>query len=281
MKTPAIIASLTAVGSLAYATGQRNLNEPAPSHGTPSVWSSQSIDGRPNSAATVPNEEERIQATFRMLQGSTAQTCATAAWFDPTPLIFDASCGAPVLTPVGVADVNADGTSDNFQANGIALIYGGIWFGYSDIRIMPPSTCLKHFQVHVDATGPRSDSTSVWTTPDSWADQIWNELGLGNDTDGCVDSWGVTAEILGWADCDGDKDLDIVVRLKAYHRPRTIVSGSCTEVEPIRYVIDRYHWFRNVGYEHASPPRTADLNGDGRVDGADLGMLMVAWGPNP
>jgi hypothetical protein len=28
-------------------------------------------------------------------------------------------------------------------------------------------------------------------------------------------------------------------------------------------------------------PRSADLNGDGRVDGADLADQLVAWGPQP
>jgi hypothetical protein len=28
-------------------------------------------------------------------------------------------------------------------------------------------------------------------------------------------------------------------------------------------------------------PRSADINGDGRVDGADLSEQLVAWGPNP
>jgi hypothetical protein len=279
MKTPAIIASLSIVGSLAYATGQRHLVEPASTQGTPSALRIRSVDQVASSPDMVPNDEERIRATFGLLQGIPAQTCATAAWFDPTPLTFDASCGTPFLTPIDVADVNGDGMADRCQRSPIALIYGGPWFGYSDIRIMPASTCLKHFQVHVDATGPRSDSTSVWTTPESWAEQIWNELGISNDTDGCVDSWGVTAEILGWADCDGDKDLDVVVRLQAYHRPRAIVAGSCSEVEPIRYVIDRYHWFRNTGYEKPAQPLAADINGDGRVDGADLGMLLIAWGP--
>jgi hypothetical protein len=40
-------------------------------------------------------------------------------------------------------------------------------------------------------------------------------------------------------------------------------------------------WFENIGYEASQPPLAADLNGDGQVNGADLGLLLVAWGPNP
>ncbi len=281
MKAPAIIASLTIVGSLAYANGQRNLHEPALRQGTLSGLRSRLVDQGATSTDIISNDEERIQASLSMLQGSPGETCASDSWFDPTPLAFDATCGPPAVTPTQFADVNLDGIVERFQGSSIPLISGGPLVGMQDIRLQPEITCLSYRHVQVDAAGPRSVSTSILATPATWAAQLWNELGISNDADGCIDSWIVGAEILGWADCDGDRDLDIVLRLTAYHRPRAIVAGSCSEVEPIRYVIDRYHWFRNTGYEKPAQPLAADINGDGRVDGADLGMLLVAWGPTP
>ena len=59
---------------------------------------------------------------------------------------------------------------------------------------------------------------------------------------------------------DGDGDLDYLVVL-------SLSSGR------------RQVWFENTGFEKPAPPVAADLNRDGRVDGADLGMLLIAWGP--
>lgn len=277
MKTPAIIIA-TIAGSFVYAAGQQNSTRQAPRLSAPTAididWS-ENLD--PQSG--VDMHAERIRKSLRMASGSTATTCGSAIWFDPTPLSFDASCGQPVVSPIGTADVNGDGIEENFESSSIPLIFGGPWVGMADVQIQPlVNNRLKHFEVVVGATGPRSTATSVLSTPDAWASQLWNELGIGSDTDGCVDSWIVGAEPLGWADCDGDGDLDLVLRLTAYHRPRGIVSGVCQEVDPIGYPIDRYHWLRNVGFERASPPIAADLNRDGSVDGVDLGILLASWG---
>jgi hypothetical protein len=40
-----------------------------------------------------------------------------------------------------------------------------------------------------------------------------------------------------------------------------------------------YFWLENTGFHHARAV-PADLNHDGKVNGADLGLLLVAWGPN-
>jgi hypothetical protein len=42
----------------------------------------------------------------------------------------------------------------------------------------------------------------------------------------------------------------------------------------------RQIWFENIGYEKPIPPLAADLNGDGWVNGLDLGLLLGAWGTN-
>ena len=65
----------------------------------------------------------------------------------------------------------------------------------------------------------------------------------------------------GWHDCDHDGDLDLVYLLNA-----TLPDGS------------RQIWFENIGYEKPAPPLPADINGDGRVNGADLGLVLAAWG---
>jgi hypothetical protein len=36
-------------------------------------------------------------------------------------------------------------------------------------------------------------------------------------------------------------------------------------------------WLENTGFQHSNPI-AADLNRDGRVDGADLSLVLYAWG---
>jgi hypothetical protein len=63
---------------------------------------------------------------------------------------------------------------------------------------------------------------------------------------------------------DGDGDLDYLIILY-------VESASSNALQQV--------WFENIGFEKPAPPIAADINGDGRVDGADLGMLLIAWGP--
>jgi hypothetical protein len=65
---------------------------------------------------------------------------------------------------------------------------------------------------------------------------------------------------------DGDRDLDLVVQVESG-------AGSCCSAE--------IYYLANIGYEKPAPPVAADINRDGRVDGADLGKLLLAWGPVP
>jgi hypothetical protein len=76
----------------------------------------------------------------------------------------------------------------------------------------------------------------------------------------------LNSQLAGWRDMDGDGDLDYIVWVYAYNS----TSGTNGQI-----------WFENVGYEKPAPPLAADINRDGRVDGADLGMLLIAWGPTP
>jgi len=72
----------------------------------------------------------------------------------------------------------------------------------------------------------------------------------------------------GWRDIDVDGDLDLIAE-------------AALEYQGVSGYFGLDIWFENTGYEKPAPPIAADLNRDGKVDGADLGMLLVAWGPNP
>lgn len=69
---------------------------------------------------------------------------------------------------------------------------------------------------------------------------------------------------------------------------------SLSAQAPIAGITDWNTWLRlhevapisewvtvTIGYLEASEQTEGDLNGDGRVDAADLGLFLAAWGPNP
>jgi hypothetical protein len=68
----------------------------------------------------------------------------------------------------------------------------------------------------------------------------------------------------GLRDVDHDGDLDLVAKVG-------------------RLVSDQFEfgfaWVENTGFHHQRV--AADINRDGRVDGADLGLVLVSWGTNP
>jgi hypothetical protein len=69
----------------------------------------------------------------------------------------------------------------------------------------------------------------------------------------------VRVYLLGWLDADLDGDLDLIAWV----------------------YIDSFgsnYWFENIGYQK-QPHLVGDLNADGKVNGADLGTLLVNWTP--
>ena len=64
----------------------------------------------------------------------------------------------------------------------------------------------------------------------------------------------------GWTDCDGDNDLDLIY----------VFSGARSD----GVGFDLWGWLENTGFQHTAPLE-GDLNHDGQVDNADVGVLLL------
>jgi hypothetical protein len=251
MKTPAIIASLTIVGSLAFAAGNESVTSPGERN------PDQRSDAR-------TRESPRISTT-------TASDCPTGepvVWFSPIPQLVPCSNGSAqlpfVTAQLGPVDVNDDGIiefwgrlSGPFSSPDVVLngsptgIPSKIWVNRLDPLTRAPTTIRdsvvivpSDFGNWVLANFPGTTSASV-------------RLSDSEDPAGLVNTAGLR-------DMDGDGDLDYLIILY-------VESASSNALQQV--------WFENIGFEKPAPPIAADINGDGRVDGADLGMLLIAWGP--
>ena len=108
MKTPAIIASLTVVGSIAFAAGNGSAT---------------------SAAAQIPGQRSEAR-TRESLQGQTmtASDCPAGEpviWFSPTPRLVpcgDDSPQLPLLTAqIGPVDVNSDGKSEFWRFDSVSF----------------------------------------------------------------------------------------------------------------------------------------------------------------
>jgi hypothetical protein len=254
MKTPAIIASLTIVGSIAYAAGQgvAGKQSPAMPRGT-----------------RAHSMQQEMPAMAGIAKGAEAD-CPPGdplGWLSQVPQIIQCATNANsflVAVNGSAVDVNGDGVLEYYGRvpfDGTDIVINGIpsqatqslWFNRIDHSTQLPTAIRDSLEVvppslgqWVLATFPAATSASV-----SLADVV---------------DWNFGTNISGWRDMDGDGDLDYLARLY-------VAEGASSFTMQI--------WFENIGFEKPAPPVAADLNRDGRVDGADLGMLLVAWGPNP
>jgi hypothetical protein len=245
MKTPAIISSLTVVGSLAYAAG---------SHGTAGKQSPVMPSG-----AQAHAMQERMPNDA---MSTTSVPCPPPVqWLSTTPRFFD-PCDTALYPEIGVqkleaADVNGDGLAESIALSGnsgelLVTNDGGTHSSQNPTKLLRLCTTA-------DGGDTRLESQVVFTLDTQAAgNAIRNRFpgvsGVMSNAQGIG---------TGWLDCDGDGDLDLVLYLNGY-----LPNGT------------RQIWFENIGYEKPIPPLAADLNGDGWVNGLDLGLLLGAWGTN-
>ena len=243
MKTPAIIASLTVAGSIAFAAGQQSGGKPSPP--------------MPSGAPAHFMQEEMPEARMAQAAGGCQSKGADKIWFTtvhplPTYCYFPAQGYT--------ADINGDGTPEYMLSVGGYLIVNGqeeqnaCLGSVSEVTIQQGNLAASYSCVVASAAVT------------AYARAVFPQAL-------CVEFTGGFSGSLRDMDADGDLDLIGIIRVSLVGE-----SGYCNStMETDR----RYIWIENTGYERPVPPVAADLNRDGKVDGADLGMLLLAWGPNP
>ena len=247
MKTPAIIASLTVVGSIAYATG------------------SQGLAGK-QSPVMPSGSQGRFMQEEMLVSSSVSSDCPTGIrldWFSPVPHRIGCT-GQYMTTPLvadsgAVQDVNGDGAREYWytQSGSVIVIQDG------SVTQVPDEHC--------DIVISRLEtvaSTTVWdrvrVVPQDFG--AWVQSQVPNCGWASIYFWWGQSGFHGWRDVDGDGDLDFVAYV-AFSYPGNGNGGGAFQV-----------WFENIGYQK-QPHLIGDLNADGKVNGADLGTLLVNWTP--
>lgn len=218
-------------------------------------------------------------------------SCDQDGWFDPAPRRFLPDCGgtlrAPACLPVSPADVDGDGKEEVFTANPGLL--------YQNDAVTETFPLLIAHGITRSPAGVAARTTDVlqsagvanWSVPmvggTDWS--VSPPPGYSGDCRG--EKWLVDIRILGWLDCDEDGDLDLVAQVYVWREDLCWCCGCCQYCWPCTWTA-RYPnmvgeaftqapiWFENI-----RPPNRvadADLNHDGVVDGADLGILLNSWG---
>ncbi len=265
MKTPAIIASLTVVGSIAFAAGQdRVISRPIP-------------QAKPTLTEATTPPEQRL--------GADSGPCDPEQWFDPTPREFLAGCGTLATLPLSPADVNADGIPEILVPIGLTATQefiavlapnnDSMWCGIYQPATSVPVDILQWLNLKVTSEGATPNSRAVCNLPTSFGDFFRARLPDPGGAGWCTYSWEVRGKILGWLDCDADGDLDLVIRMTTYKMNSHRVNSYCVcDPETLQSQISV--WLENTGFQRNN--LLGDLDGDGRVDGSDLGVLLANWG---
>lgn len=270
MKTPAIIASLTVAGSIAFAAGQQSGGKQSPA--------------MPSGAQAHSMQEEMPQA--RTNQSVSAQGCEAENWFDPTPREFLSGCGTLATLPLSPADVNADGIPEILTPIGVSTNMefvavlapnnDSMWCGIYQPAVSVQVDVLQWLNLQVTADGAKPNSRVVCRLPVSFGESFRSRLPDAGGAGWCTYSWEVRGRLLGWLDCDADGDLDLVMRITTYKMNSRRVGASC-ECTPNDTIGYTDIWLKNIAFEPNQ--LVGDLDGDGRVDGSDLGRLLANWGP--
>ena len=254
-----VIATATIAGSIAFAAGQTSISK--------------------RSLSTLPQSNHGLAST--VVAGSSltiTEGCAVGErlnWFiraHRLPQCFAEQWGTASLLEWGqYEDIDGDGKDDHL----IAMHYRDIGTGCVAVHSshfewgggytcpVPPFLSYEIPVLWKPVFGVAGEVTVLTLRPVLFFNDVRSLVSL-KVASGNSDVFAF--KMLGYFDVDGDGDLDLLI-----HASGVIYDGSG---QPF----SNDFWLENNAV--STPAIAADLNHDGRVDGADLAMLLVQWGPN-
>ena len=278
MKTAAIIASLTVVGSIAYAAGQGGSGKQPPL---------MPIGSQAHSMQEEMPQSEGILASAssnNFPQGLAADQCAIGEplnWFTKAyrlPPCFAQRWTQASLLQRGhvVADIDRDGKDDHLlpmhfrdngnDGNGCDPTYTDQWAYSGEVLNCPVGSDYPF--LWKPATSRVGGKVTLTLRPVLSLYSVVNALQYADFEDGTYDYYYhvKSLRLIDLFDLDGDGDLDVLVYMAAYADQQGQPPEDWTGM----------FWLENNAV--STPATAADLNHDGRVDGADLSLLLYAWG---
>jgi hypothetical protein len=237
MKTPAAIASLTVVGSIAYAAGSQGTAGKQP-------------PVMPSGPQAHSMQEEVPQGRTQMIDGCTRG--ADKDWFTTVHLLPDCGDRSNHLyiraEQSCSADINNDGDPEYLRVPYIGTTEG-------NLILRNGQTITGSFVDVTEVTCMADRCTTTMSSVVRKETMAVVARTLSPDTDEGTGYFGLR-------DMDSDGDLDLVVFL-------VLRNAASSES-------NRWLWLENTGFQH--PARlTGDLDADGKVNGADLGILLSNW----
>jgi hypothetical protein len=245
MKTPAVIASLTVAGSLAFAAGQSRVTQPPFAPAPPTL-------------PTMGGGE-----TVAMMSSTQCNGGAPLNWFTEVHLL--PTCANLVWSGTYINSARANMNNDG-AIEVISLLRNG---GESALSYAPtthlasgnpwnPGCCLGTYVLFATSITPDPVTPTITIHPVMRGQLLLDALcALGVCNPSVFEFYWRALH-----DIDGDGDLDAVFSI------------SGTEMYS-SHSVNQYIWVENTA--PSNPPLAADINEDGYVDAKDLAMVLSAW----
>ena len=189
-----------------------------------------------------------------------AAGCESQIWFNPQPHEFLSGCSDVVALPITPVDVNRDGFQEIISAN-VQWLAAGV-----PVAPIEFGSSLDVSWVDIAPEGVSPRKSNVLQLGHELVNVYISQLPDLGDIINYKWWWSISANPVGWLDCDSDGDLDFVLEIHVIRETGPVLPT----------IIIHKLWFENTGFQHTAPLE-GDLNGDGHVDSEDLGKLLGGY----